>query len=186
MSKTRWGSICSVQMPNALTTVQKHDRVVLVAQWHSYLVPNRWNGPEFSDVERRQALRKTVDKLLQMNKTVLILGQVVQFPKIRVDCPLKLPMSPGATDLPCFEAVKAEESKENVFLKSLASSCNVFYWDPNDEICEGSRCLAYHNKTRKYYDSTHLSHYLILVGSISGKRFQSAFTGVVRGKLRGF
>jgi hypothetical protein len=116
-------------------------------------------------------LPKTVDRLVAMNKTVLLLGQAFAFDSFNVDCPnVASNSTPRAAA--CATTVKRFELPCNRIVQSLAlTRKNVLYWDPNEAVCPKNICSPYHalcvggvcrpNEPllRMYMQMTHIGYY---------------------------
>jgi hypothetical protein len=166
LATTQWGSACMVEMPAFLKDVEQSEVVALTAQYHSYMTAYPWNGPSVSTADRKAALESTVDRLLAMKKTVILLAQISYFDGFRRNCPPVILEKDRASvslgDAPCVKTHTWAEipiTKENELLLAVKEKkCNVYYWDVNPYICPQGVCSPYFKTGEKLYlDDTHLT-----------------------------
>jgi peptidoglycan/LPS O-acetylase OafA/YrhL len=132
------------------------DVVALGCQWLSH------------DAEHL-TIQETVDELVRRNKTVIILGQVMNFFGVGQDCPNMVLPDPGLREKACYEKTPPHDLPCNFFLQRLAATRpRVLYWDINRHVCPGRVCSAYRKvcsskrgcaEVRTYFEHSHVGYY---------------------------
>jgi peptidoglycan/LPS O-acetylase OafA/YrhL len=148
----KWKDVVDVWLP-------KFDVVALGAYWHGYFGRGG-----------KEKLRRTLDALLALNKTVILLGEAMIFPHFGQDCPNLETLNGTRREQVCARTFPVYNLECNVFLQHLAATaCGVLYWDINSHICKGGQCSPYHalcdgarhrcTRVRLHMDAEHLSYY---------------------------
>ena len=132
--------------------------VILSAQWVGV-------------AETAALLPGTVDRLVALNKTVLLLGQAMPFPFFNVDCP-NVQSNATARGAACASTVPGPALPVNALLQQMALvRRNVLYWDLNAALCPSRLCSPYHPlclgglcrpdepRLRMMMQMTHVSYY---------------------------
>ena len=133
-------------MSKIVSRLSEFDVVVISAMWQRY---------NFSCIE------STIDKLLEMNKKVLLVGDTPFFPDLKKQCPNQQPPIN-----PLFEwCIKSKPLKEfdivkkNLILQNISfNKKGVLYWDFNDVLCPLGVCKSYYRTVRMYADDSHLNY----------------------------
>jgi hypothetical protein len=140
----QWGKKCKEAMARFHTHVKDFDVIVLAAAWANYMVIPNWKYDGYVDQFFAQALRETVENLLRLNKTVILLGDNIFFPGFE-NCPMTIVGEASLAQEACVKKFPFPKVwNSNHVVRQLADRLNnVEYFDINDWLCPHGQCSCY-------------------------------------------
>ena len=122
--------------------------VVIAAMWQRY--------------NYSSCIERTVNKLLEMNKKVMLIGDVPFFQEMKTQCPYQQPPINSLFSW-CVESKPLKEFElvleaNQVLQKMSVNQKNLFYWDFNDVLCPLGICKTYYRTVRIYSEDAHLNY----------------------------
>ncbi|MGB3044527.1 MAG: acyltransferase family protein [Xanthobacteraceae bacterium] len=168
------------QVEQFISTLQPGRLIIVAAQWSLYRETKleRADVPIFviqNDNDERSekrtqlriddGLKRTVESLVKLGHHVLLIGQVPDYPSVRLKCFLRYADRPNAGSL-CGESIANIEHvlRSDSVLKSIADSTHdVNFMDPKKLICRDDRCSVEVDGSFLYRDKHHLNQ----IGSLA-------------------
>jgi hypothetical protein len=130
--------------------VKKYDVIIISAAWSFYM----WKSETFIDV-----FTETLQLLADIDKTIILLGEIAAFPSFDRWCEEKSLSYPFLNCNVLAVELSQEAQDINATLRLLAQQYpNIEYADFNDYLCEDGLCKAQDNENFVlYFDKYHLS-----------------------------
>ncbi|MDY7093936.1 MAG: acyltransferase family protein [Acidobacteriota bacterium] len=151
---------CRRSMATARDVLPRFDRIIIAANWDSYL--SRY--PEEIEAE----LERTVRELQAEGKELYLLGRVPRISGIDLKCERK---RAKLSFLDCRRRSAAPRSvtdNANTVIQAIARRNDIPYFDISDLLCNEEMCSGYFDNQLVYRDTGHLTmDGSILLGSVA-------------------